>query len=72
MFLSFPIFKVVIIIPLISLKNFFFFVCVGSSLLHGLLLASESRGHSQFVGCGLLIAVASLVVEPRLSAHGLQ
>ena len=36
---------------------FFFFCCVGSSLLHGLSLVA---------GSGLLIAVASLVAEHRL------
>ena len=44
----------------------FAFGCAGSSLLRGLSLVALSRGHSLVVTCGLLIAVASLVVE-----HGL-
>ena len=42
------------------------FGCVGSSLLRGLSLVAASGGYSLFAVCGLLIEVASLVVE-----HGL-
>ena len=40
--------------------------CVGSSLLHGLSLVSESGDYSLVAVCGLLMAVASLNVEYRL------
>ena len=42
--------------------------CAGSSLLHGLLssFVSRSGGPSPAVALGLLVAVASLVVEHRL------
>ena len=52
------------------LKNFIYsylyiciFACVGSPLLHGLSLVSESGDYSLVAVCGLLIAVASLNVE---------
>ena len=45
---------------------FIIFVCAGSSLLHRLSLVVVSEGYSLAEGCGLLIVVASLVVE-----HGL-
>ena len=55
------------------LKNFIYlcmyiciFACVGSSLLHGLSLVSESGDYSLVAVCGLLMAVASLNVEYRL------
>ena len=35
-------------------------------------LVAESRGHSGVAMLGLRTAVASLVAEPRLQAHGLQ
>ena len=38
----------------------------------GLSLVADSGGHSLVAGQGLLIAVASLVAEHRLLAHGLQ
>ena len=45
----------------------FMFGCAGSSLLHlGFSLVVASEGYSLVVVCGLLIAMASLVVE-----HGL-
>ena len=41
----------------------FVFGCAGSVLLHGLFLLVASQGYSLFVGCGLLTAVTSPVVE---------
>ena len=59
-----------------ALFFFFFFLifgCVGSSLLHvGFSLVAASGGHPPLRCAGLLIAVASLVVEHGLQAHGLQ
>ena len=47
--------------------NEFIFGCAGSSLLHlGLSLVAASRGCSQVAVPGLLIAVASLVLQHRL------
>ena len=46
--------------------NVFTFGCTGSSFLHGLSLAVESRGYSLVAGRGLLTVVASLAAE-----HGL-
>ena len=46
-----------------KIKDLFIFGCAGSSLLCGL---------SLFVVCGLLMVVASLVVEHRLQAGRLQ
>ena len=56
------------------LKHLFIYGPAGSLLLLGLCLVWESGGYSLAVVCGLLIAVASLVEEPRLlsSVHGLQ
>ena len=48
----------------------FAFGCAGSSLLRGLSLVALSRGDSLVVTCGLLIAVASLVVEHGLWSTG--
>ena len=47
--------------------KFFFFDCTGSSVLVGFSLVAASRGYSLVAVCGLLIVVASLIVE-----HGLQ
>ena len=47
-------------------KLFIYLGCAGPSLLRGLSLVVVSRGYSLVVMCGLLIVVASLVVE-----HGL-
>ena len=44
----------------------FIFGCAGSLLLHGLSLAVAGQGYSLVVVCGLLIVVASIVVEHRL------
>ena len=44
----------------------FIFGCAGSSLPHGLSLVVASTAYCVVVVCGLLIAVASLVVEHRL------
>ena len=44
----------------------FIFGCAGSLLLHGLSLAVADQGYSLVVVCGLLIVVASIVVEHRL------
>ena len=44
----------------------FIFGCAGSLFVQGLSLVVASRGYSLVAGCGLLMAVASLVVE-----HGL-
>ena len=45
----------------------FFFDCTGSSVLVGFSLVAASGGYSLVAVCGLLIVVASLVVE-----HGFQ
>ena len=50
----------------ICLFYLFIFGCAGSLLLHGLSLAAVRRGYSLVVMCGLLVALASLVV-----GHGL-
>ena len=50
-----------------SLKKIFIFVCAGCLLYIGLSLVVASRGQSLVMMCGLLIMVASCVVE-----HGLQ
>ena len=41
----------------------YMYFCVGSSLLRGLSLVSESGDYSLVAVCGLLMAVASLIVE---------
>ena len=52
---------------LFSLFKFFFLsVCAGSLLLCKLSLVVASEGYSLVAGCGLLVMVASLVVEHRL------
>ena len=55
-----------------SLVLFFFFDSVGSSLLRGLFSSCGERGLLFVVVHRLLIAVASLVAEHGLQAHGLQ
>ena len=46
---------------------YFFFGCAGSVLPHRLFSGcGEQGGHSLVVMCGLLIAMASLVIEHRL------
>ena len=50
----------------------FVFVCAGSSLLCGLFSSLASGGSSLAGVHEWLIAVASLVEEHRLQAHGLQ
>ena len=50
----------------------FIFSCVGSSLLHAGFLQLRQAGLFFVVVRGLLIAVASLVAEHGLQAHGLQ
>ena len=59
------------------LKNFIYlcmyiciFACVGSSLLHGLSLVSESGTYSLVAVSGLLVAVISLVEEHGLYSMG--
>ena len=47
-------------------KLFIYFGCAGSSLLHGHFSSCGEWGLLLAVVCGLLIAVASLVVEHRL------
>ena len=46
--------------------NLFIFGCVGSSLLRAAFSSYGERGLLFVAACGLLIAVASLVVEHRL------
>ena len=50
----------------IYLLIFLFFYCDGSSLLHGLSIVAENGVYSLGVMYRLVIAVASLVAEPRL------
>ena len=45
---------------------------LGLSCCVGFSLVVASGGYSLLAVCGLLIAVASLVVEHRLQVHGLQ
>ena len=54
-------------------KIIILFGCAGSSLLCGLFSpVVMSGGSSPVVALGLLAAVASLVAERRLQAHGLR
>ena len=53
-------------LPFFKKKLFIYFGCAGSSLLHGHFSSCGEWGLLLAVVCGLLIAVASLVVEHRL------
>ena len=51
-------------------RQVFFFDCTGSSVLVGFSLVAASRGYSLVAVCGLLIVVASLIVEHVLQVLG--
>ena len=64
---------------ILTILSLFFFLSIylslavlGLSCCVGFSLVVTSGGYSLVAVCGLLIAVASLVVERRLQAHGLQ
>ena len=52
--------------------QYYIFGCVGFSLLHGTFSSCGDWGLLSVAVCGLLIVVASLVVEHRLQVRGLQ
>ena len=57
---------------LINLFILFIYGCIGSLLLHVGFLQLQQAGATLLAVCGLLTAVASLVEEHGLQAHGLQ
>ena len=69
------VWEILTILSLFFFKKLFIYLSLavlGLSCCVGFSLVVTSGGYSLVAVCGLLIAVASLVVEHRLQAHGLQ
>ena len=69
------VWEILTILSLFFFKKVFIYLSLavlGLSCCVGFSLVVTSGGYSLVAVCGLLIAVASLVVEHRLQAHGLQ